>query len=366
MTSTEIYLELLRAGLWNRPAVVCGPAKLREVLDMALRQNTLPAVSKALLDRMGSRLPQHMQDMLQQNVQRCANANRTANSVIGYVNSTLAGLNIVPVLLKGQGIASWYPVPTVRQPGDIDLYVRQFLPARAALEQLFGPVTEEGGKHVTFHVGGTLYLELHRYTETLDNAGQNAEYQRISDIGTSSDLEPVNLDGATVNTPEATFDAFYVFHHMWHHFSGMGIGLRQLCDWSMFLHSHKGRLDEAGLSGMLDSFKLKDAWQVFGCAAVQALDLPPEDVPFYDASKAKRGSKLVDFFLVQGDNRAFKHGRHGQSKLRHKGGSLRYIHRKLAQMFPIFPGKALLLYVGDIKNGVLKILKARTPDLGGE
>ena len=56
MTSSEIYLEFLRAGLWNRPAVVSGSANLNEVLSLAGCQSTLPLVSKAVLDRCGLKL----------------------------------------------------------------------------------------------------------------------------------------------------------------------------------------------------------------------------------------------------------------------------------------------------------------------
>lgn len=366
MTSNEIYLELLRAGLWNRPAVVSGSVKLSDIIGLAARQNTQPTVSKALLDKMGAKFPPQAYDALLENLRKCEKSHASANQVIDYCFSALKDEGVRPVLLKGQGIASWYPVPAIRQAGDIDIYVSEFGKAREVMTRLFGAETEAGSKHVTYHVGGTLDIELHKFTETLDNKRQDAEYQSISAAGTSKDLEQVNLDGALVDTPEPTFNAFYIFHHLWHHFQSMGIGVRQLCDWAMFLHSHKGRLDIAKLDEWLSFFKLKDVWQVFGCAAVQALELPSEDVPFYDASKAARGSRLVDFFLAQGDNREFKHGRHGQSKLRHKGGSLRFIHRRLKMMFPIFPGKALLQYVGDVKNGVLKLFKAGTPDLGLE
>ena len=358
MTSTEIYLELLRAGLWNRPAVVSGSVKFSEIMGMAARQNTQPTVGKALLDRMGAKLPPQAYDSLLENVRKCEKSHESANQVIGYCFSALKDEGIRPVLLKGQGIASWYPEPTIRQAGDIDIYVKDFDRAREVMTRLFGAETEVGDKHVTYHVGGTLDIELHRFTETLPNSRQNAEYQRISSSGTSMGLEEVNLDGANVDTPEPTFNAFYIFHHLWHHFKAMGMGMRQLCDWAMFLHSHSDRLDLESLGQWLNYFKLKDVWQVFGCAAVQALDLPPEDVPFYDGSKSKRGAKLVDFFIVQGDNREFKHGRHDQGKVKHKSGTLRFIHRRLRMMFPIFPGKALLQYVGDVKNGVLKLFKA--------
>ena len=366
MTSVEIYLELLRAGLWNRPAVVSGAAKLSEVLGMAVHQTTQALVSQALLDNFGEKLPEKRKDALLNTIKVCENSAHAANTVIAYVFMSLGKRDITPVLLKGQGIGSWYPVPTLRLAGDIDLYVREYVEATEVLEKLFGANEGESDKHVSFHVGGNLELELHQFTETISNKKLNAYYQRISNEGTSNNLSVVNLDGSEVYTPEDTFNAFYIFHHLWHHTEGMGIGMRQLCDWTMFLHTHSGKLDLERLGRWLKDMHLMDVWQVFGCAAVQALDLPKEDVPFYDSSKEKRGRRLLAFMLEQGDNREFKHGRGDQSALKHKGGSFRYIHKRFAMMFPIFPGKALLQYVGGIKNGVLKLLKARTPDLGGE
>lgn len=366
MTLNEIYLELLRAGLWNRPAVVSGSANLAELIDAAGRQTTAPTVYRALLDKYGSKLNDQMKEQLENIIARCAKSHETADSVIAFVVGELSREGIASVLLKGQGIASWYPVPTLRQAGDIDLYVNEYDRACAVLERLFGPMEEENGKHASFHVGGSLEIELHRYTETLPNRKDNDFYKKISDEGTSKNLVPVTLCGAQIMTPEDTFNAFYIFHHLWTHMRAMGIGMRQLCDWAALLRARKGRLDTARLEVWLKELRLLDVWQVFGCTAVEALRLDPSEVPFYDASKASRGHKLLEFILGQGNNSEFKHGRSGESALKHKTGSLRYIHKRLGLMFPIFPGKALSQYFRDVKNGILKIFHRAPSNLGAE
>lgn len=366
MTSSEIYLEFLRAGLWNRPAVVSGSANLGEVLSLARSQNTLPLVGKALLDRLGPKIQPVLKEKLETQVERCAKSHHAANTVIAYVCGELKKEGIDSVLLKGQGIASWYPVPVLRQAGDIDLYVRDYDRAGEILQKIFPEVQGETDKHKTFHVGGSLELELHKYTEILSSSRQNAVYQKISDEGTSQDLTPVTLEGATVMTPSDTFNAFYIFHHLWHHTRGMGIGMRQLCDWAAFLNAHKGRLDTVKLEKWLKDLHLMEVWQVFGSAAVQALGLDPEAVPFFCRRKSTRGRRLAEYILQQGDNRAFKHGRHDEAVLKHKTGSLKYIFRKFGKMFPIFPSKALQQFVGDVKNGFRKLVKVGTPDAGFE
>lgn len=366
MTSSEIYLEFLRAGLWNRPAVVSGSVNLGEVLNLAGRQSTLPLVSKAVLDRCGSNLSPELAERLNAQVERCARAHYAADTVIAYVCEVLAKEGIESVLLKGQGVASWYSVPELRQPGDIDLYVRDYGRACEIIGRLFPENNGESEKHTAFHVGGSLELELHKFTEVLPSRRMNAVYQRISDEGTGVDLTAVELGGASINTPSDTFNALYIFHHLWHHTRGMGIGIRQFCDWTVFLMSHKGKLDTVKLEKWLRELHLMDIWQVFGCAAVRALELDPEAVPFYNGRKMARGARLVGFFLKQGDNRALKHGRHGETAVKHKTGSLKYMFKRLGMMFPVFPAEALQQFVRDFKNGLRKLLKARPSDTGSE
>lgn len=366
MTLDEIYLELLRAGLWNRPAAVSGSVNLAELIEAASRQTTAPAVYRALLDKYGSKLKDQLREKLESDISRCAKSHGTANSVIAFTVGELSRKGIAPVLLKGQGIASWYPVPTLRQAGDIDLYVKEYDRACAILEGLFGPKESENSKHASFHVGGTLEIELHRYTETLPKRRDNAFYAGISDEGTSNNLVPVTLCGTDVMTPEDTFNAFYIFHHLWTHMRAMGIGMRQLCDWAALLRARKEHIDTERLKYWLKELRLLDVWQVFGCTAVEALQLDPSEVPFYDASKASRGHKLLEFILAQGNNSEFKHGRSRKSALKHKTGSLRYIHKRLGLMFPIFPGEALSQYFRDVKNGILKIFHRASSNPGVE
>ena len=64
MTYPQIYLELLRAGLWSRPATVSGAVNLKELLAMAGSQSTLPLICKALLDREGLDLKPELKEKL--------------------------------------------------------------------------------------------------------------------------------------------------------------------------------------------------------------------------------------------------------------------------------------------------------------
>ena len=356
----RIYLELLRAGLWDRPACVSGHIDVKAVLDLAQKQVTLPTVCKAMLSIPNARLSGKLAEIAEATLERCAKSHHAANTVISTVCSRLEVTGIRSILLKGQGMAACYPVPEIRQAGDIDLYVREddYAAARGILSSMFGGESGEvEDKHTSFHVGGTLEIELHRVTNTLHPQRVNEIYQHISDEGCWKAPVALDIYDTSVLTPSDDFNAFYIFHHLWCHTSTMGIGMRQLCDWSAYLRSRNGRLDSRKIARWLKEMHLTDVWQVFGCAAVSGLGLNPEEVPLYDAHKMKRGERLLTYILDQGDNREFKHGRREQSAAKHKAGSLGYIHKRLFRMLPIFPGQAFKLYFRDIGIGLRKLLK---------
>lgn len=358
MTSTEQYIELLRAGLWNRPARVSSPVLLKDISELATRQSTLPLIYCAILAIPDITIPEKLATQMEAVVDKCAKSHKAANTVIAFVTSDLEAAGIPSVLLKGQGIASYYPNPELRQAGDIDLYVgsANYADSCKIMGARFPKEGNESDKHASFHVGGSLFLELHEFTEILHPERLNAIYQSISDEGTASgNIVIRKLDGADIPTPEDTFNAFYIFNHLWEHTRNMGIGIRQLCDWAVFLHTHNGQLDTHKLNGWLKDLHLLNVWQVFGCTAIELLEIDQKDVPFYDSRKTKRGHRLAKFILEQGDNREFKHGRGKSSSIKHKAGSLAFIFIRFSQMVLIFPKLAFNKTIGDIIRGSGKI-----------
>ena len=78
---------------------------------------------------------------------------------------------------------------------------------------------------------------------------------------------------------DADFNAFYIFNHRWHHFMTSGIGLRQFCDWMLFLHKHKDEIDLGRLEKFLMDMDMMKPWQSFGCVIVDVLGMPEEEFP---------------------------------------------------------------------------------------
>lgn len=369
MSNNEIiYLELLRAGLWNRPAVIDDAVDWKSVIALARHQSTCgPVFQAAMALEESADLPPKALSAMQTFLLKTVNAHAATNHTIATIAKAFQAEGIDPVLLKGQGVAACYPQPLLRQCGDIDLYVgKKDYEAACRIAEQFRTAgaeadaddTYETDKHFSFSIGGGLEVEIHRYTEVLDEAKKNAVWQSISDTGTTTNLVPMTFEDVTVQTPNDDFNALYIFHHMWHHVIGMGLGLRQLCDWTMFLHSRFGKLDTALLWQRLVEMKLTDVWRVFGCLSVQHLGLPAEEMPFYNPSYNRRAHRLLHYLLTEGDNREFKFGR-SSATLRKKAATLRYLFRKYLRMLPIFPGIATRTFLRSMAGGMRKFKAKR-------
>lgn len=368
MSNNEvIYMELLRAGLWDRPAAVEGAIDWKGVALLARLQSTRGPVFQAALALEGQNaVPAAMLPMMQTYLLKSVNAHAATNHAIARLAAALQTADIYPVLLKGQGVAACYPQPLLRQCGDIDLYVgnayyeeachiaKQFRAVDTTNTTTGTGEPHETDKHFSFSMGGGLEVEIHRYTEVLDDEKLNTIWQFISDEGTTSALVPIAFEDVTIQTPNDDFNALYIFHHMWHHVIGMGMGMRQLCDWTMFLHSRAGRIDTVLLQQRLEEMKLTEVWHVFGCMAVQHLGLPEDEMPFFDSSFGRRAQRLLSYLLVEGDNREFKFERSTNPLLK-KAATVRYIFRKFFRLLPIFPGIATRTFFHSITGGMKKL-----------
>ena len=306
MTSREAYLKVLRYSLWNEPLDFAIPAgEVGKVLSIARAQSTLPLVCQALLLSPHQELHDKLKISMQEKLRRGVSQHLRANHVIARIVPVLRKEGLEPVLMKGQGIASYYKAPYLRECGDIDLYVgkERYTDACKTVAALSGiddvPEWSERKKHYNVEVGD-VPVEIHWTPEILPKR-YDAVYQEYALDGMTHGLCQKNIDGEVVNTPEDNFNAFFIFDHTWHHFVTGGVGLRQFCDWTMFLHSKAGRLDLEHIREILEKLDLMDPWQVFGKVAVEHLGLPEEEMPFYKKEADPRVEKVLDIVFKEGN-----------------------------------------------------------------
>ena len=303
----DAYLNLLRASLWDELPVVDGRVDWGNVFSMAEKQSTLAMMCQSAMQVEGDNAlsPEMRLSMLSimgQNSSQFTQLSETMKRAVELIRAR----GIEPVLLKGSGLALNYPFPEFRQCGDIDLYVgeKNFHEGCAAMREMtdFEHWGMENEKQMHYNIEkGDLIIELHRVSAILHDAKDNAFYRAIERKGLSENLHRVDFEGTCVSLPSDTFNAFYVFRHAWHHFLETGVGFRQLCDWTLLLHSLYGVLDLDELKSYLERLDLMKPWKTFGCIAVLSLGLPKEEMPFFDPSFEKKALKVLGYVWNEGN-----------------------------------------------------------------
>lgn len=356
------YLDILRSALWGQtPQNI--PKDVEGVLAIADIQKTRPLILDALQKAGYEGIGEDAWAVIYRNTASHLALNRFIAKLVPLFRES----GIDPVLLKGQGVAVNYPEPVLRECGDIDLYVgeQKYQAACELLKSMAdGSATSfesEKEKHYHLCING-VHVELHRYCDTSQIRRENVFLQSIADAGLSRDLVPVEIGEVSLNTPADSFNAFYLFYHIWHHFIFEGIGLRQFCDWTLFLHSRAGKLDTSVIEVALKKLHLQAPWQYFASIAVDYLGLPPSEMPFYKADCKERAADYLAIILQDGN---FGHGSAVPSKrpsgsIAGKWHTISMILRKSRHLFGIFPELRPLLFlfaVGEVKAGINRTVK---------
>ena len=359
----DIFFSLLRSALWgDKVQVPAGFKDWGPVFAMAKSQSVLGLVAHAVLNdpTLSGAMPDAVRMKLKSYMMANVASHNLLNNTLLQVVSLLDEAGVPSVLLKGQALARNYPVPELRACGDIDIYVGsenyikacEVLGAVATWKEAAEPMANT--KHFDIRIGATT-VEIHRFSDVNASKYYDRIYQTYSDEGLSLRLRKVEFAGRMVCTPADDFNAFYIFNHLWHHFITSGVGLRQLCDWMLFLHARKDDIDKAKLGRILEDMDLMGPWQAFGCVLVEKLGMPAEEFPFYDARKGRKVRKIVGRILTEGNfghEREMYKNRSGEGYLKRKCKSL-YLHttRSLGLFF-LFPSHVARQYWSGVRTGV--------------
>lgn len=333
----EVFFSLLRNALWGSPVEIPeGFVQWAGVARTAKVQSVLGQVGDAMLSdsRIAAAMPAELKTRMKTFIMANMMTHGKLNNVLVKVVNELSAAGIPSVLLKGQGLAQYYPKPELRQCGDIDLYVGlgDYYSSYDRLRPLATEIDDrkslEVGKHYDFFVG-SVSVEVHRYSDRYPTKRLDAIYQEVSRRGLSENLVPVGFLGCQVQTPSDEYNAFYIFSHLFHHFLTSGLGARQLCDWMLFLRERGYHIDMDSLKKTLVSLDMLGPWQDFGCVLVKYLGMPQELFPFYDQSREKNAPKIMRRILDEGNF-----------------GKERDVYKKRGKNYLINKTRAMLAHIG--------------------
>ena len=367
------FLELLRAGLWGGcPDVTLfqGEVNWKAIFKIAREQ----AVQVLVADGMEA-LPEHLapkkETIYKVAIRRTTNslANKVQKSLINRITTLFNEEGIPSILLKGQGVAQNYQKPDSRMCGDIDIYVGMdnFHKAceilrREGAEELIHQ--DEHEFHIAFDLDDKT-IEVHKKSDVIHGRKLNDSLQKWTTIHLDAKLADGTLpkwnnDGTLINIPDPTYNAFYIIHHAVRHMLGEGIGLRHVCDWMIFLHTHQDQIDTEELKAKLAEYKIATAWGQFGALATKYLGFPEEHllVPPINQNESKAELLLQHIFSTGNFGQYSKEKRDSKSRyLKRKWHNFRFQMSRLFKLYRILPDYTINFGCGWLTNAIYRFFR---------
>lgn len=350
----EKALTLLQSALWSTPCSVSLSAQAWEGIVRFVSEQVLDGIlpdAIALLSREAQPTTAAKMRMIARQLQ-VEKANEKMNGELLAFTEELERRSIPYVLLKGQGVASLYPVPHHRTPGDIDLYVpANYLKEVACGFEAFGATrTAETRHHINYQARGVEW-ELHHCIYYFQKDSRNLRFMRYVDEAMKQPATYATIGEGGVRVLPPMMNVLMLLSHILDHFYCQGVGLRQLCDYALMLNSAYKDIDKEQLIMALDELSLTRAYRVFGQLCVQYLGLSPNKLMLQPTKSDKRLAQRVLMDCLRGGN----FGRNDHNGRATLWTSLTYYTRFFARLLrygALCPSEALWWPLAKLKRYV--------------
>lgn len=296
--SIQLLLVITRASLWQKmPVLHASETALfsnltdelwNETMKLSAEQSILAVAYDGL-----SFLPSAMQPPKSVLIKWAANADQaekrgkhmlqTVYDLAAFYHSHQVSM----LLLKGLGMAQFYPKYSLRRSSDIDVYLGgKYEEGNRLAEQYFeADINTKNKKHAIFRYK-KWNIENHRtflndhlsHSDTiLDKVLLQLLAEYPNEVLT---LQPPKREEQSsfqsVCIPPVLFNAVFLLRHTATHFVSR-TSLRDLADWACFLHHQHQLLDFDRLASILLSHGMMPFASVWTGLAVKLLDLPVQD-----------------------------------------------------------------------------------------
>ena len=206
--------------------------------------------------------------------------NDQINGVQMHLIQWMAENKVRAAILKGTSCSRYYPFPEARPLGDIDVLVdRECVNAVGEYLESRGYTKSqhEHGFHVGYY-GTEATVEVHYAGTSIPNsAGGRAVAEEMTHF--LDDTQMACIGEMTFPVLSDAHQALMLLLHMERHMVDSGIGLRQLCDWTVFVNGTVGVTWKKDILGLLNRCGLLVYAKVLTKACVLFLGL--------DATKAE-------------------------------------------------------------------------------
>lgn len=246
-------LSIIAKALWNKPSMIAVRPDAWDVVCRITKEHAITPIVWIGLSSQKKEIPVSNYKFLRSEALSSVFAGEQLMIEQDRILAAFNNAGIQCAVLKGSSMAALYPSPEMRSLGDIDLLVPAALFERASvLLQRLGFQAQEKGHsfHTEFHGRGCV-VELHRAVSNMPNTAGGLAAARIMDE-CWDDIKCCIVGDYSFPALGIRHQALNLLLHMERHLAIGGIGLRQLCDWLVFVWSVKTEEFESIILPTLD------------------------------------------------------------------------------------------------------------------
>lgn len=236
------------------------------------------------------------------NVERIKEKNKELNQTAIKVTLKFNKDGFRSAILKGQGVAQYYPDPSIRIPGDIDIWLDGTREKILQYVRKYCPHVGARYHHVDFPVMKQADIEVH-FTPTWMNSFSRNEYLQNLFASWKEEvfehkIKLPECDGY-ICTPTDKMNRIYLQIHIYHHFFDEGIGLRQLTDYFYLLKRGCSETEKKEFQSIIEQLGIKKFTQALMYIMHETLGLEKERLLL--EPNEKDGRFLLQEILITGN-----------------------------------------------------------------
>lgn len=299
--ATGRMLELVQIALGKREMFSNPPASLKEWSDMLgqVAEHSLVGITFPAVEKLSEKIevPPEASYPWSKALEKIRSRNSRQRTDITRLHALFREAGFRDCLLKGQVSASFYPDPTFRQSGDIDIWLEGS--REAIMDYLRSHHDVEGTRyiHCEVRILGKKPVEVHFTPSWMFSPLANRKLQRWFAAQAPEQFSHFD-DALGICVPTLRFNGVYMLLHIFRHVFEEGIGLRQLMDYH-FILSH---LDDADRAAVVDDLRRLSLLRFAGAVmyVLQAV-FRTDDSTLLCKSDPQRGKILLGLILQSGN-----------------------------------------------------------------
>ena len=241
-TEQDIYLKILAYGLSNDSSIT--PPKVDAInwnnFYSFCKSQAILGIGLLCIDKLINHIGRDLkipQELLLQwigKAEQIKNQNKLLDERTKEITEYFASQGKRCCILKGQVNALMYPDPTLRTPGDIDVWLEGTKKEIVEFVHSRYPNINVQYHHMDYPIFDDVEVEVHYYPSFCYNKWNNYKLQKYFRENSNGQFKNKTNIGYCV--PTVSFNLVFQLSHMMRHFFTQGIGLRQAIDYYYLLH----------------------------------------------------------------------------------------------------------------------------------